>query len=157
LTTSLPCNWQQILRNDENKKELFHFLSQPVSTVDSEQELFCIDGRSVVKKQFGSLNSLMPCDHEEADKRMMVHVKDTSSKGHDKIHIKTVDTDVVVLAIHVFMKLNIKDLWIIFGTSKNRSLSLSMRYPKAWVQSNVKLYQCFICILDVILHQLFME
>ena len=38
------------------------------------------------------------CNHEEADTRMYVHALDGAQHGMSKILLKTVDTDVVVLA-----------------------------------------------------------
>ena len=43
--------------------------------------------------------ALSPCNHEEADSRIFVHAKHASLNGLNKIMIRTVDTDVVVLAI----------------------------------------------------------
>ena len=54
---------------------------------------------------------LSPCSHEEADTRMMVHVADAVDKGHNSIMIRTVDTDVVVLAVAAVHTLGIKELW----------------------------------------------
>ena len=44
-------------------------------------------------------NILAPCTHEEADTRIMVHLADAVKEGHKDILIRTVDTDVVALAI----------------------------------------------------------
>ena len=38
--------------------------------------------------------------------------------GHSKIMIRTVDTDVVILAIANFYKISVSELWIAFGTGK---------------------------------------
>lgn len=54
-----------------------------------------------------------------ADTRMMLHVKDTVAEGHECVMIRTVDTDVVVIAISCFKKIEqIKELWIAFGVGK---------------------------------------
>ena len=47
-------------------------------------------------------HSLAPCSHEEADTRIFVHVKDCTQTGHNKIVIRTGDTDVIVLAVAHF-------------------------------------------------------
>ena len=44
---------------------------------------------------------LAPCTHEEADTRIILHLEDAVREKHNKISIRTVDTDVVVLAITV--------------------------------------------------------
>ena len=42
---------------------------------------------------------MSPCSHEEADSRMLLHVTHAAKHGHHQILIRTVDTDVVVLAV----------------------------------------------------------
>ena len=61
---------------------------------------------------------LAPCDHEEADTRMIPHMADAVEKGFRKILLHTVDTDVVVLAVTAAAKLDIWELWVAFGTAK---------------------------------------
>ena len=41
------------------------------------------------------------------------------NQRYDKIPIRTVDTDVVVLAVTSAQRLNITELWIAFGARKN--------------------------------------
>ena len=66
------------------------------------------------------VNSLAPCNQEEADTRMMLHVAHAAQHGHHQIQVRTVDTDVVVLAVMVVNKLPAGDeLWVAFGTGKN--------------------------------------
>ena len=66
---------------------------------------------------------MLSCDHEEADSRMCIHVKDALNKGAHKIYIRTVDTDVIVILVSVFFNLqdNYPDtqLWVGFGTGKS--------------------------------------
>lgn len=69
-----------------------------------------------------SYNPISPTFHEEADARLLLHVWHASTfEGHTKITIKTVDSDVVVLAIYAFpyMLENIEELWVEYGTGKN--------------------------------------
>ena len=42
---------------------------------------------------------LQPCSHEEEDTRILLHVAHCARQGLRKLVIRTVDTDVVVLAI----------------------------------------------------------
>ena len=42
---------------------------------------------------------LSPCTHEKANTRMLFHAADGVKQGRQKIVIRTVDTDVVVLAV----------------------------------------------------------
>ena len=74
---------------------------------------------------------LSPCSYEEADIRMMVHIADAVDKGHNSIMIRTVDTDVVVLAVAAVHTLGIKELWVSFGTGKNHKILPTHRYSSA--------------------------
>ena len=71
----------------------------------------------VVRPRRGqNTDGLLSCSHE-ADIRMLHHVKDAMNCGFKSVMIRTVDTDVVVLAVAHFQGLpNIEKLWIAFGT-----------------------------------------
>lgn len=51
---------------------------------------------------------------------MFVHAADAANSGHKKSTIRTVDTDVVVLAIYVVQQLGVDELWIDFVVGKSR-------------------------------------
>ena len=55
----------------------------------------------------------MECSHKEADTRLALHAYHASQSGYRKILIRTVDTDVVVLAVP-----RVQDLALVFGTDK---------------------------------------
>lgn len=63
---------------------------------------------------------LAPCTHEEADTRLLLHAKHASKAGHKSIIIKTLDSDVVVLALHAFPKLLLSHLWVEYGVGKHK-------------------------------------
>jgi hypothetical protein len=68
---------------------------------ESKQIVFA-DGESVLTKPLiDDTDSLSPSTREEADSRMMLHVAHAAHRGHQKIKIQIVDTDVVVLAVYV--------------------------------------------------------
>ena len=61
----------------------------------------------------------MTCTSEEADERMFLHALH-ASENYKSILIKTVDSDVVTIAISMFHKLSmLNELWIKFGTRKS--------------------------------------
>ena len=60
-----------------------------------------------------------PCSHEEAHSRLFVHVADAFYKGHTKVAIRTVDTDVVVIEVAAFKVFCPQELWVAFGTGPN--------------------------------------
>ena len=51
------------------------------------------------------MNTLGPCNHAEADTRLLLHAKDAALQGHQNLLILTVDTDVVVISISSFEEL----------------------------------------------------
>lgn len=66
----------------------------------------------VISKGIVDKSSLEPCTQEEADTRIFLHVDNASSSGITKVLIRTVDTDVAVIAISLFEKLNLLELWL---------------------------------------------
>ena len=62
---------------------------------------------------------LAPCDHEEADSRQMLHLTNAIDEGYQKILIRTVDTDVVVLGIAAAANSGVRELWLSFGTDSH--------------------------------------
>ncbi|KAG1669044.1 Tryptophan 5-hydroxylase 2 [Nymphon striatum] len=119
-SATTPANWQNFLRVDSNKTELFQFLSMVLveSIFEHGKELVVTVGENVESTPLQEdLESLGPCNHEEADSRMFLHVAHASRHGHEKILVRTVDTDVVVLAVAVAQTLPAdSELWLAFGT-----------------------------------------
>ena len=58
------------------------------------------------------------CNHEEAYSRVIIHAFDAGRKGRQKLLIRTVDTDILVLAIAYVESFDAQELWIIFVTGK---------------------------------------
>jgi len=118
----IPGNWQNFLRVDLNKKELFSFLSKSLiqSFVEPTKGLVVTDGEQVLSvPSQNDLHLFSPCSHEEADSRMMLHVAHAAQQGHQGILIRTVDTDVVVLAVMVSQTLPASsEVWLAIGTGK---------------------------------------
>ena len=88
-------------------------------TTSDQQTVLSTMGREVVCNT-PSLNTseLSPCDHEEADTRMLLHAADVVNNGMQRCLIRTVDTDVVVIAVSAVHNLNIICLWVAFGVGK---------------------------------------
>ena len=49
----------------------------------------------------------------------MVHLADVVKEGHKNILIRTVDTDVVALAISCMQTTSADQIWVAFGSGKN--------------------------------------
>ena len=122
-TTPIPSNWESFLRNEKNKVELFHYLSESMKTFETnEKVLVTTDGESAIvcsQTNIMDLESLQDCKHEEADTRILLHVANCAQQGYKRIAIQTIDTDVVVLAVAHFQYLDIEELWINFGFGKH--------------------------------------
>ena len=75
--TKIPGNWQDFLRLDENKKELFVFLAEYIPDLSTEKEVVSKYGDSALSRGV-DIQGVAPCNHEEADTKMMVHIKNAS-------------------------------------------------------------------------------
>ena len=116
-------DWQTFLKVSENKDELFQFLSDALVSATSLSSycLFTTKGELVVSNRSIDLSDISPSDHEEADSRMMLHLHHAVMDGHRKAFLRTVDSDVVVLSVHLFptlQSLGLLELWIGFGSGK---------------------------------------
>ncbi len=65
-----------------------------------------------------NLERLAPCSHEEADTRLLIHAFDAQRCGHQRIKIRSNDTDVIVLAVSEFNTIQAERLWVAYGTGK---------------------------------------
>ena len=63
---------------------------------------------------------LTPCNREEADSRMMLHVAHVAQHDHHQVWVNTVDTDVVLLAMMVAATVPAgMEVWLAFGAGKH--------------------------------------
>ncbi len=118
-SSSIPRNWQAFLRIDENKVELFSFLAMKIAAKETEKQIVSTHRTDVFCTQPRDVAGLAPCTHEEADTRMLLHVEDAVKQGYTKVSVRTVDTDVVVLAVTAAQRLNIDELWVAFATGRS--------------------------------------
>jgi hypothetical protein len=87
-------------------------------TTGARYQLLTTKAELVLTNQPMNLSALSPCQHEEADTRMMLHLHHAAEQGHTKAYLRTVDTDVVILAIYHFYEQCLTELWIGFGSGK---------------------------------------
>ena len=121
-SVTMPRNWASFLRVNENKTEMFTFLSGVVydSFQLADKELLITKDDDVLRNPLQlDTSALAPCNHEEADTRIMLHAAHAACNGHKKNLICTVDTDVIVLAVTLACTLNEDaEVWVSFGTGK---------------------------------------
>ena len=111
--------FRKVIRVGENKTALFNMIADAIALVLCETIILSTRQSSVVSNIPLNCSRLQTCNREEADTRLFLHVKDASTNGI-KIMIITVDTDVVVIALFVCCSLDVQELWIEFGSGKNK-------------------------------------
>jgi hypothetical protein len=117
-TAKIPRNWAEFLSQSDNKQQLFNLLADAVAAADwpankmvratRQGAVMCVNG-----------GQMQESDHEEADTRIFLHALDAIRLGAHKVVIRTVDSDVVVLAVALFQQLGRPDLWIALGAGRN--------------------------------------
>ncbi|CAG2233639.1 unnamed protein product [Mytilus edulis] len=120
--STIPGNWESFLRIDDNKTELFAYLAEQLLTLTPSVQTTVVSTKGskvVCNKPDKNNGNLSLCNHEAADTRTLLHVGIAVKSGMQKIMIRTVDTDVVVIAVSAVHKLNITCLWMAFGVGIN--------------------------------------
>ena len=81
--SQIPRNWQQFLRNDENKRELFQFLTQRVGSLQEEKQVITTKSKEILcTLARNNTANVALCTHEEGDARMILHAADAVQEGH---------------------------------------------------------------------------
>ena len=78
-------------------------IADSVTEVQSPPTLIATKLKHVVANVELDTNHMDPCNHEEADTRLILHAYDASLAGFKKISIITVDTDVVIISLISFL------------------------------------------------------
>ena len=119
----LPMNFKDFLRNSENKTELFEFLTSKISTHEWPQGkyLYVTSAQNVIS--VGTNDPMESCNHEEADTRIIVHIFHALLQGQTCFHVRTVETDIVVILLGTFHKMlpiqgNV-NIWVAFVSGKS--------------------------------------
>ena len=100
----IPANWDAFLRNNANKDELFRYMSDCIQSCESGKKVIIrTKDEAIVSTQndMSDVEYLQPCSHEDADTRILLHVAHCARQILRKVIIRTIDTDVVVLAIGI--------------------------------------------------------
>lgn len=99
----IPPDWNDYLKNDENKAELFGFLANALLRMNTNLEV--VTNVCDVVKARGTRSELhdAPCGNmEEADARIIWHARDAVSQGAKRVLIRASDTDILVIALSHF-------------------------------------------------------
>ena len=96
------------MKHFENKKELFSFVSKQLAKTDMDGILLIsTESENVLSNKPFDVSAHQPCNHAEADTRIILHLAHASSQEHDKACVRTVDSDTVVLAIAFYDQLGL--------------------------------------------------
>ena len=124
---------------NESKTELFYFLADKITTLNIPgKQIYTTKGECVLSAPLAAnVNSLHLCTQEEADTRILFHVDNGVQLGCRKMFIRTVDADVVALAVAYQQHIKATKLWVAFGTGKH------FRYiPAHTIASNLGDQKC---------------
>ena len=108
-STKVPNDWNQFLRESENKDELNKFLAETITahTFASGKQIF-ITHQEHVLSNITSVGNMVDCSHEEADTRMMIHLEHALSNGAQTVAIDSGDTDVLIIVLGLYHQLKAK-------------------------------------------------
>ena len=120
-STPIPkSEWNSgFLKNEDNKNELFSFISRQICKSDENGTLLLstyFDG--VLTNRHFDVSGIQSCNQAEVDTRILLHLANTAVHGHSKAYVRTVDSDIVVLALRFFDILRLSEMWVGFGTGK---------------------------------------
>ena len=103
---------------DDNKTELFRFLAQQVTRITTKEGAgiyASVEGNVLCSVVNADLTNLVSCSHDEADALLLLHLSDAVKAGYKKMCDRTVDADVVIMAIAHYNNIKPDELWMAFG------------------------------------------
>ena len=120
-STPIPkSEWNSgFLKNEDNTKDLFSFISRQICKSDLNGTLLLstyFDG--VLTNRNVYVSGLQPRNQAEADTRILLHPANAAVHGHSYAYVRTVDSDIAVLALRFFDALGLSELCVGFGTGK---------------------------------------
>jgi len=94
---------------------LFIFLADKVAQMSARNKVIVTKEDDAVSTQTINMEELVPCSHEEADTRIIVHARHAVRHGSKAIMIKASDTDVLVIAVSLLpyvQQSGLQQLWV---------------------------------------------
>ena len=95
---------------------------------------------------------MMECSHEEADTQILLHAYHASQCGYRKILMRTVDTDLLVLAVSREQDLSVDESGWYLELASIFGIFQSTQLLKNWSHKEAGRSQCSTQSLDVILY-----
>lgn len=92
-STPIPGDWSKFLKNRDNKADLFRFIGQEmVAASPSFPNIIMYSTRDdmvIVHPSYSvDLTHIMPCNQQEADSRIFLHLSDAAQQGHQNVYNK---------------------------------------------------------------------
>ena len=118
-SVKIPTNWSGYMASPENKSEYSDFLSNQLTLRTYKKEIVTSGGFKDELKVWSSMiidHSQLSSNQEEADTRLILHAIACEKKC---IVVSSRDTDVLVLLVSHFHRINCNELWMSTGTQKN--------------------------------------
>ncbi len=126
----LPKQWKLFMDLTENKKDLTNFLSWQLSVIGHESLADDERGEIVIAGGYtdnesatstkGHVSELLVSNQEEADTRMLLHIKDAAQHGYERVIVHCRDTDVISLLVSFYAELQVPEIWVSAGTQQKR-------------------------------------
>lgn len=118
----LPKNWTNFLSLPDNKVDLAHFLSWELCLqAPDDKEIVAAGGfREELEVRSSKTTTdltQLKATHEEADTRLVLHVVQSQ---FNTVVVSSRDTDVLMLLVSNFPRVQCERLWMLSGTAKKR-------------------------------------
>ena len=111
-------DFQKFMRNDTNKTELFKMIDEAVIQIpETLDTIVATSGSKILSNSSLEKLNIEPCNQEEADTILLLHVPDGANSGIKKVSLINVDADAVVLDCGIFL------LWILTSCALNLKLT----------------------------------
>ena len=120
--TPLCGDFKTFMRDSDNKTEMFLMIANSISQIrDVPTSIIATVNEKVISNSFDvDFEDIMPCNQEEADTRLFLHVFDGYRKGYKKLTIVGSDTDIVVIAFFHFYNLDVNELWVEYSVGHHK-------------------------------------
>lgn len=141
----IPVKFADFLAVGDNKRSLVKFICEEWSKTSLEMDIviavayetecvqleFSKNGGAPIATKLTSLNT----DHEEADTRMLLHVKNAMTDVGEKVILKSQDTDVFIICLANFSKLPSGTLYLFTGRGQHmRYINIGASVEKLGVE-----------------------
>ena len=118
----IPKSWPNFMALPANKADLSNFLSEEVLQNVPHGKVVVVSGGFTLGTEVRPSNSsiditCLKANHEEADTRLVLHAINCE---YETVAVYSSDTDVLLLLVSHFAQAMCSNMWMVYGTAKNR-------------------------------------